>query len=68
MRTAEDSAKHPLIYICNSKEKGVFLIWVGKSELANSSKNGRADNKIKISTWAVEVLKFIEVFGKKKKK
>lgn len=33
------------MYICNSKEKGVFLIWVGKPELANSSKNSRVDNK-----------------------
>lgn len=33
------------MYICNSKEKGVFLIWVGKSELANASKNSRVDNK-----------------------
>lgn len=35
------------MYICNSKEKGVFLIWVGKSELANSSKNSRVDNEVK---------------------
>lgn len=34
-------------YICNSKEKGVFLIWVAKSKLANSSKNSRVDNKVK---------------------
>lgn len=27
----------------------MFLIWLGKSELANSNKNSRVDNKVKRS-------------------